>query len=57
MTTAGIKNTSFYSTKMKQQIAPRTKHPWWNLDEFAVEMLNYGLALLRGLHSEMQSLI
>lgn len=33
---------------------PRTRHSWWSLDEFAIEMLNYGLALLRGLHSKTQ---
>lgn len=32
----------------------RTRHSWWSLDEFPVEMLNYGLTLLCGLHSKIK---
>ena len=39
--------------KIKQNI-PHTRHSRRSLDEFAVEMLNYGLTLLRGLHPEKQ---
>lgn len=34
---------------------PRTRHSRWSLDEFAIEMLNYGLTLLCGLHSRKHS--
>lgn len=37
--------------KTKKQDLALTRHSWWNLDELAVEVLNDGLALLRGLHS------
>lgn len=42
--------SGFYNTKKKN--IPRTGYSWWSLDEFAIEMLNYGLALLRGFHPE-----
>lgn len=42
--------SGFYNTKKKN--IPRTGYSWWSLDEFAIEMLNYGLALLCGFHPE-----